>query len=243
MQVHGWVVDFYASALWRGNYASQELRHYKRESSAQEECVRTASRSWKKRLMSLPTKQLQKLQIQGKMPTTRSQAQREQREEQEQTRNVGTSRSTEQEIAMEESGPSAGAGSGLSLPPLSSPGEKIIRGLSGNTYDCRQLSPVSQSRALEGLNADIDVAQCREINGYYAFEIPERASVRIGPPEGPYADPTCSCSDFRNRKSACKHIYVRAKPPGLMVYADPTHSGSSTIYAWSSLLRIPHRPF
>lgn len=33
--------DFYASALWRSIYASQELRHYKRGSSAQEGCVRT----------------------------------------------------------------------------------------------------------------------------------------------------------------------------------------------------------
>lgn len=167
--------------------------------------------------MSLPTKQLQKLQIQGRMPTTRSQAQREQRDEQEHTRSVGTFRKTEQEIAMDESGPSAGEGSGPSLSASSSPGEKIIKGLSGNTYDCRQLSPVSQSRALEGMNADIDVAQCREINGYYAFEIPERASVRIGPPEGPYADPTCSCSDFHNRRSACKHIYVRTELPTLVV--------------------------
>lgn len=118
---------------------------------------------------------------------------------------------------MDESGPSAGEGSGPSLSASSSPGEKIIKGLSGNTYDCRQLSPVSQSRALEGMNADIDVAQCREINGYYAFEIPERASVRIGPPEGPYADPTCSCSDFHNRRSACKHIYVRTELPTLVV--------------------------
>lgn len=170
--------------------------------------------------MSLPTKQLQKLQIQGRMPTTRSQAQREQREGQERTRNVGPLRSTEQEIARGETGPSAGEGSGTSVSPLSSLDEKIIRGLSGNTYDGRQLSPVSRSRALEGLNADIDVAQCREINGYYAFEIPERASVRIGPPEGPYAHPTCSCSDFQNRQSACKHIYVRAELPSLVVDAD-----------------------
>lgn len=200
-----------------------------------------ASCSWETRLMSLPTKQLQKLQIQGPMPTTRSQALREQREWQEQTRTVGTFRSTEQGMARGETGPSAGEGPGSSFQLLSSPGERIIRGLSGNTYDCRQLSPVSRSRALEGLNADVDVAQCREINGYYAFEIPERASVRIGPPEGPYADPTCSCSDFQNRKSACKHIYVRAEC--LVLWSMLTsHSGCLTICAWSSRLCIPHRP-
>lgn len=170
--------------------------------------------------MSVPTKQLQELQIQGMMPTTRSQAQREQREQQEQTRHVGFLPSGQQEIPRGDTGPSAREGSGSPLSPLPSPGEDIIRGLSGNTYDCRQLSPVSRSRALEGLNADIDVAQCREINGYYAFEIPERASVRVGPPQGPYADPTCSCSDFQNRKSACKHIYVRAVLRGLVEDAD-----------------------
>ena len=201
-----------------------------------------ASRFRKTILMSLPTKQLQKLQIQGRMPTTRSQAHREHREQQEQTRYVGTVRSIKPESAMEGSGPSAGEGSGQSPSPSSSPGEKSIRGLSGHTYDCRQLSPVSRSRALEGMNADIDVAQCREINGYYAFEIPERASVRIGPPQGPYANPTCSCSDFQNRKSACKHIYVRAEIPVLgpmLTY----HSGCSTICVWSSHLYTPPRRY
>ncbi|KAI9880663.1 MAG: hypothetical protein M1830_001667 [Pleopsidium flavum] len=154
--------------------------------------------------MSTPTRQLQQLQIQGRMPTTRSQAQREQRQ---QARELHESRGTEQESGLDESGPSGGEASPPSVSPASSPEDRIIRGSSGIAYDSRQLSPASRSRAIEGMNAEVDVGQSREINGYYAFEIPERASVRIGPPEGPYATPTCSCTDFQNRESACRHIY------------------------------------
>jgi len=168
-------------------------------------------------LMSTPTRQLQKLQIQGRMPTTRSQAQREQRQ---QTQELNALRDTEQESGLDESGPSGGEASAPSVSPASSPGDMIIKGSSGIAYDSRQLSPASRSRAIEGMNAEVDVGQCREINGYYAFEIPERASVRIGPPEGPYAIPTCSCTDFHIRESACKHIYVRAASSRACFNAD-----------------------
>lgn len=156
--------------------------------------------------MSTPTRQLQKLQIHGRMPTTRSQAQRMQLKH---TQELQALRYSKQGSDPEDSGSSNGEASAPSGSPASSPRERIIRGSSGIAYDTRQLSPASWSRAIEGMNVEVDVGQCREINGYYAFEIPERASVRLGPPEGPYSTPTCSCNDFQTRESACKHIYVR----------------------------------
>lgn len=73
------------------------------------------------------------------------------------------------------------------------------------------------------MNAEVDVGQCRMIDGYYAFEILERASVRIGPPEGEFGTPRCTCTDFLSRTGSCKHIYVRADPVRCLfvVVADP----------------------
>ncbi|KAH0566123.1 hypothetical protein GP486_000484 [Trichoglossum hirsutum] len=93
-------------------------------------------------------------------------------------------------------------------------------------YDNRRLSGDSWQRLKEGLSGRFTIESCSEIappqpKTYYAFQIIPHTSqpgaskvaedsnvvIRIGAPDSQYRTPTCSCQDFEDRGTACKHVF------------------------------------
>lgn len=133
--------------------------------------------------MSTPTIDFQNLNI-GGMPETRSQSQRNQQG----AKRARTSRSR-------------GRG-----------GRTPIHGHSGLKYSTHNLSPVSASRADEGLRSEffVDRLQSHESSRgtYYAFQLKKPVSVRIHDPSVGGGKVECTCKDYQATRSACVHIYV-----------------------------------
>ncbi|KAI9753987.1 MAG: hypothetical protein M1835_000936 [Candelina submexicana] len=87
--------------------------------------------------------------------------------------------------------------------------ETTVEGQSGIMYDNRELSPSSWEQAVLGIDGDFEVDLCRENEGYYAFQVVEKAgfAVRIGSSRSDYKTPACTCETFQETKTACRHIY------------------------------------
>jgi hypothetical protein len=154
--------------------------------------------------MSPPTKQLGKLSIGEKMPTTRSQAQRakdaeaarheEDDDDHHRTPDVSGEESDESEEEEEEEEEEEGE------PPLAA----MVQARSKIIYDLESLAVESRARAHAGLTGQFDVVYCREAPGIYEFQLAERPLVRI---RAGGAD--CTCSEFETRPDiACRHIFV-----------------------------------
>ncbi|KAI9717303.1 MAG: hypothetical protein M1812_004830 [Candelaria pacifica] len=87
--------------------------------------------------------------------------------------------------------------------------QNTVEGQSGITYDNRELSPTSWEQAITGIHGDFEVDLCRENEGYYAFQVVEKAgfAVRVGSSKSEYRTPACTCDTFQETKAACRHIY------------------------------------
>ena len=149
-------------------------------------------------LMSIPTREIRKLSIGGKMPTTRSQAQRE-----KQRRDVGSGQLDIIPSVESETAPST----------TQSPSSSSIRGRSGLVYDIRKLSPMSTTRASVGLPSEFiadERSRTFRAGGetYHAIQLNNRVAIRIYDPTTRSHRVECTCDDFKRTKSNCVHIYV-----------------------------------
>ncbi len=145
--------------------------------------------------MSLPTEQLHNLSIKTSMPPiTRAEAERR----------AQSMRDIEHDDSMSEDEP--GDGSSTRAGSLT---QTTVEGQSGITYDNRELSPTSWEQAVLGIDGDFEVDLCRENEGYYAFQVIEKAgfAVRVGSSKSEYKTPVCTCDTFQEKGAACRHIY------------------------------------
>ena len=150
--------------------------------------------------MSTPTREIRNLSIEGKMPTTRSQAQREKQRRSA----IGGQTDVIPSIEPE-------AGSSVAQAPLSS--YSLVRGRSGLMYDVQQLSPDSRTRASVGLPSGFIADERSKTfragsDTYHAIQLNNRVAIRIYDPANGSHRVDCTCDDFKRIKSICVHIYV-----------------------------------
>ncbi|KAK2750141.1 hypothetical protein FQN57_004637 [Myotisia sp. PD_48] len=142
--------------------------------------------------MSAPTEELGQLSIKGTMPTTRSQSQRE-------VSNVPYTVEEPESDSDEETSSDEDEEGDQTTDNI------MVAGHFGLQYDLGRLPENCQPQAIQGLQGEFAVDQCkpnRETG--YQFQVVDRGDVCVGEGAMPLK---CSCERFLQTNSACRHIY------------------------------------